>query len=103
MRRFEPYVNVRKDMGPASMPIIEVLQNDAVFVVNAALGKYFYLRVRYRFIKRDRLVGIISIDCWQRLRVVHANVDSFIVRQYLSTFTGKFNSNLNLFKSHVDT
>ena len=38
MRRFEPYVNVRKDMGPASMPIIEVLQNDAFFVVNAAFG-----------------------------------------------------------------
>ena len=62
MRRFEPYVNVRKDMGPASMPIIEVLQNDAVFVVNAALGKYFYLRVRYRFIKSDRFARIFRTD-----------------------------------------
>ena len=87
MRRFEPYVNVRKDMGPASMPIIEVLQNDAVFVVDATLGKYFYLRVRYRFIKSDRLVGIISIDCWQRFRAVHANVDSFIVRPLIARYS----------------
>ena len=62
MRRFEPYVNVRKDMGPASMPIIEVLQNDAVFVVDATLGKYFYLRVRYRFIKSDRFARIFRTD-----------------------------------------
>ena len=87
MRRFEPYVNVRKDMGPASMPIIEVLQNDAVFVVDAVLDKYFYLRIWYRLIKRDRLVGIISIDCWQRLRVVHANVDSFIVRPLIARYS----------------
>ena len=38
MYRFEPHVNVRKNMRPCAMPIIEVLQNDAVFVVNAAFG-----------------------------------------------------------------
>ena len=38
MYRFEPYVNVRKNMNSLSMPVIEVLQNDAVFVVDAAFG-----------------------------------------------------------------
>ena len=38
MFRFEPHVNVRKNMRPCAMPIIEVLQNDAFFVVDAAFG-----------------------------------------------------------------
>ena len=38
MYRFEPYVNVRKNMNSLSMPIIKILQNDAVFVVDAAFG-----------------------------------------------------------------
>ena len=38
MFRFKPYVNVRKNMRPCAMPIIEVLQNDAFFVVDAAFG-----------------------------------------------------------------
>ena len=38
MFRFKPYVNMRKNMRPCAMPIIEVLQNDAVFVVDAAFG-----------------------------------------------------------------
>ena len=55
-------MNMRENMRPCAMPIIEVLQNDAVFVVDAALDKYFYLRVRYRFIKRDRFACIFLTD-----------------------------------------
>ena len=38
MNRFKPYVNMRKNMNSLAMPVIEVLQNDAVFVVDAAFG-----------------------------------------------------------------